>query len=680
VRFLRLLVLVLAIASVYIAQYIFLHQSLQNFFPQKLLDFLPLLTRFTRWLPEDLFRAALWSSGLALLAVGLVTSAWRGGDAPLPVAVLAAGQARRVGAATLLITLALLIATANCIFLWLTGSENMVVQIGWVGTLALFFAGQIWLGSAIVTDDSTNDVTGEAAKPAAEVVLLQSWRPLLVILFCAGILFGWQLTTTPTPLRDDVAQIGLKALALAQGANAQFFVHAQTAFPDLALMPAALAIWLSGDALLGVRLVGLSAGLLLIIATWLLGSELFQRMPIYGEYGEVIEDAGQWPTLVATALMAVNVVMIVFSRLPVYLEPVVWGTFGLWAWLRGIRQRNRLSLALSGVLIGLALILYQNGSLFLLIMPLWWLGYRLLHPVWRKKATPRVTRPAVRWPALIWLGGIWVASAPLIGIWLRAPELLFGRAQGMLWGNLAQLPATFQLAVLPTGKLTYPFAGVSIIAAPLLILAVGCLLLNLDQLTGWLLATWLGLMLIGSSLMLTQSTDWPVLLPLLPGLALALAFTLDRLRTTLMETAGTWLIQATTYLAVGLILWTGQASWIEYKQFLRSHTTDADYLGFVLRELATTSRPIVFVQPDNAPLAMVQLPVRFLTNDGTLANHLQVVAPGAMPATLPPHAIALWQGEEAPLLQDLQSHYPGGTLHIERDALANPIAFLYVLP
>ncbi len=671
-RFLRFLILVIAIAGVYIAQYIFLHQTLQNFFPQKLLDLLPALIRLTRWLPEDLLQIALWSSGLALLAVGLVTTAWHGDWRPPPVAVLAAGQKPRIRAAILLTIVALLIATGNCIALWLTGRENLAVQIAWVGALALFFAGQIGLNFSVATDEISND--------DEDVILVRSGRTWLLILFCAGVLFGWQLTTTPTPISTDVVEMGLKALALARGADAQFFAHAQTTFTGLSLMPTALAIWLTGDALLGMRLTGLISGLLLIVAIWLLGSELFRRTPIYGDYGEAIEDAGQWPTMIATALVAVNVVMLVFGRLPVYLEPVVWGTFGFWAWLRGMRQRNRLSLALSGVLIGLALTLYQNGLLFLCVMPLWWLGYRLLRPVGPPTASLAVARPALRWPVLVWLGGVWVASAPLVGIWLRSPELLFDRRQGVFLDNLWQLPAAFNLAVLPTEGLTYPFAGVNVVAAPLLILAVGCLLLNLDQLTGWLLATWLGVLVIGSALMITQPTDWPVLLPLVPAYALTLAFTLDRLRTTFMETAGTWVIQATTYLAVGLILWAGQSSWVEYKQFLRGHTSEATYLGFVLRDLATLSRPLVYVQSDDLPVVWTEPAVQFLTNHRDLAAQLQVVTPTTLPAELPAHAVALWSAADETLLKTLQARYPGGSLLTERDALANPIAFLYVLP
>ena len=49
-------------------------------------------------------------------------------------------------------------------------------------------------------------------------------------------------------------------------------------------------------------------------------------------------------------MVAGSVVLLHYSRIPEYLEPVGWGTLGLWAFLRGLRTRDAFALAASGLL------------------------------------------------------------------------------------------------------------------------------------------------------------------------------------------------------------------------------------------------------------------------------------------------------------------------------------------
>ncbi len=78
---------------------------------------------------------------------------------------------------------------------------------------------------------------------------------------------------------------------------------------------------------------------------------------------------------------------------------------------------------------------------------------------------------------------------------------------------------------------------------------------------------------------------WANLLPIVPALSLAIAFTLDRIRITLVAAAGTWALRTATYLAVGLVLWVGFATWVSDYQFSRLNGNAASYTGYAIRKL-----------------------------------------------------------------------------------------------
>ncbi len=136
----------------------------------------------------------------------------------------------------------------------------------------------------------------------------------------------------PVQIDDAIAQIGLQAQAIATGTETHLFSAMQGQINPLALTPTALVIWLSGDPLLGTHVAGIFAGLLTVVATWLLGAELFRRTPVWGYFGECMEDNGKWLALMAALIVAATYGVLQFSRLPVYLEPVGWGCLARGRW------------------------------------------------------------------------------------------------------------------------------------------------------------------------------------------------------------------------------------------------------------------------------------------------------------------------------------------------------------
>jgi hypothetical protein len=334
-----------------------------------------------------------------------------------------------------------------------------------------------------------------------------------------------------------------------------------------------------------------------------------------------------------------------------------------------------LAFGLSGLLAGLAALLYQSGLVFALIVPLWWVGVWLLQPAWFWR-----TRATLRSPGLVWLGGFFVTLSPLLAVWLRAPGLLAARVQPAIFQNLGQVVSVFNPAADQITRSGYPGGSLAVLVAPLWILAIGALLLNLDRLVGWMLFTWCAVGLLVGSALATQTPDWPVLLPLLPALALTIALTLDRIRVTLVETAGVWLVQATTYLAISLVLWSGLATWTDYVQWAQANGDAASYTGRALRTLPPGRTPVLLLGQNGEQIDSNSPVVHFFRGEQTPDRPQVAFSVDDWPPSLPPTSTLLIQPQDAGVLGEIEMRFPGGTLTVERDLHANPILYLYALP
>jgi hypothetical protein len=668
VRLLRLLGLLAVLAAAYFAGYLFHQRSLSEFFPSWLLNWVPALYGYTRWLPADLMTVALWLGAGAALGFGLIAPSvqtelpsWTERSANRP-------PRRRLGRAFLLVSLFATLAAVGMLP-FVQGAAEFVAPL-WAAAVIFFLAGC--------------GAMAEPQRPAASLTTLDdrppvqpeaSWPLLVLILLVAGFLFSWRWFELPAQIDPDLAAWGLQALALLHGEETALFTA--TAIPRLAAAPLALGVALSGDTLLGLRLTGLIAGLLTVWGAWLLGCELFRRPPRIGPYGETIEDDGRTAALLAAALLATSTAMSYFARLPLFLEPVAWGVLGLWALVRGLRTGDLLAVGLGGVLHGLALILYPVGLVFPLIALCWWAGVWLLQPGWLRPAGSVSRR---RWLGAGWLGGLVVTTAPQVVLWVQTPDSWRDRFSATLlpdWGSWLSL---LNLA----GGHQTPFdlvgGGLRPLIIALLILAVGNLLLNLDRLAGWALFTWLLVTLVVGGALAPQLNQWPGLLSLLPALALTLAFALDRIRVTLLETAGSWAAQTTTYLLVGLVLWLGLMSLSDLGQMGQTNGAAATYTAQALRTLPPGQQPILVLGERQAEVNWETPVIRFLVGDHLPPTARQTITPTDGLAALPPQSTVILQPEEQPLLNELRQRYPDGQRTVWRDHRGNPMLYLYAVP
>ncbi len=681
-RLLRLIGLVATIAAVYFAQSIFDHQNLSQLIPIWLLDAYPPLYGFTRWLPADLFELALWILAGAAIGFGLLTPAWRtwtGDGANAQHETTSPFEPRRFVwfAGLICASLAVVSGGATFAYLWRTGSDSRLVQVTWAGALLLYLLGNIPIRSRLsLSAWRAQQRTLDPEIPSGHQGLF-----LTLLLLIVAIVLGWPLLGTPLAIDARTAEIGLRALAIARGTDERLFTAVSTLITQFAVMPTAITMRLSSDPLLGLHLTGLLTGLFTIWATWLLGQELFRRAPLLGYFGETLEDQGQWPALLAAALVATNYVFIQFSHTSIYLEPVGWGCISNWALLRAMRTGDRLTYALSGVVTGLAVLLYPSGFTFLLLAPLWWLGVWLLRRVQPKTLRKNSPYGAIGWRKFFtWLGGVFVVIAPMLGLWVRTPALFESYFRGPLFKNLWPIFSMLIFRANPEGVVGYTSYLLASLVAPLFLLAISALLFNLDRLPGVLLFLWLASALFVSTLLPQDTPAWANLLPILPALSLAIAFTIDRIRITLVAAVGTWALRTATYLTVGLVLWVGFATWVSDYQFSRLNGNAASYTGYAIRNLDADATPILLLGQQSASIQWQAPIIDFLTSNSANAQQHLTLNPAQWSPSLPPRSRVIIQPEDQGLLEAVKIQYPNGRLTTQRDLYSNPTLYLYALP
>lgn len=711
VRLLRLIALLLVVVIAYSAQFI-LHPPLlttsSSLLPTQLSALLPDLSRLRSLVVGDLRDLAILLLAIAAITSGLVAVPWPLTSAPLanvPATFALPGARRRQRLAWFLVSIAIALvalatfwvriaptptASAGPAVSFVVPADLLAVamrvpwlpELFWASGLLIFF-----LGCALFPWRFTQEVA-EAADGRPPTAMPFGWWRLLLLLLLAALLYGWRLLEIPRAVHPDVAQVALWANEWATKGDASLFgrtpfmVESGLYLASLGGAVTALFLLVVGDLLLSVRLAGFLFALIAIAATWLLGTELYHRTPLPSTTPsptDPIVDHGRWPALMAAVLVMTTTATILFSRSPVLLEMVGWGTLGSWALLRGLRTGDRLAVGLSSVLLALSALLYSPGIAFVLTALCWWVGYGVVQIGWAPHhLAPTLPGRRFRGYFLLWLVGLCLTAAPIVtGHW-------FGALPGpQLWqGNLVAHWRPTLLAFAQAGDasqlggLALPFLHP--LLTPLLCLALGTLCFNFDRRAAWFLITWVASGLLCAMVLPAQAPNWPALLPVLPATAFVLAFGLDRLRATLLQSVGAWGSNLFNYLLLGVLVWIGVQNGVAYYDFAQQQSDPISVVGRELRTMPTDQ--LVFVV--GLPATTADEPqLRFFTNDWRQPTRPLVVFSENLPVTLPPDAIVLLLPSETTrtTLAQLQTLYPWESLTTRRDHRANVLLYRYTL-
>ena len=687
-RFLRFLALIAAILAVYAAQYLFDQVSLEFLRTAWFSENIPFLWELPQWSGADQQTLGLYLAGIGALLFGLAVYSWpqttaRNRTSPTPFA-------RHTSLpAALLAGTAVLAAALLLLYFRQNEAEPDWTHYLWAAAIGVYALGN-WLADrkagAASAESDLPDPTSPVSRPE------RSWPTFLLILAISGLLLGWQLATVPVQVDGSEASHGLQALQIASGLESRIFASGWANTPLFAYYPAALGTILSGDWLLGNRLAGFYAGLLTILGVWLLGCELFRRTPTEEGDSDVADD-GRSPALLA-AFTAVGYTFVHFGRMPGYLEPVAWGVLGLWALHRGARTGSRTALALAGLLLGLTATLYYSGTVFVGIALLWWIFWLLARRDWLHQ---------MGWGGFgAWLGGGFVFLAPFAGVWLRSPGVFLARLQeasifngaglvhmegvygvqglnAVLLENGRRTLLTFWIFGDSSTQFGWPAPMLDSLIAPILLLGMGYLLLNLDRTQSWMLLVWLAGAVVLGGVLVIDSPHWPRLLPVLPVAGLICALAVDRARTTLMQSVGLWMGQFSLFVVIGLLVLAGSYNWVEWYEVQTVQADAASYAGRAIRSLPAGRTAVLIDTGDDRRAQWSDRTVEFLAG-GPYARRGVTIHTDNWPVNLPPQSSVILQPDDQPLAAELQSRFPGGLFLLQRNRAGDPVLFVYQLP
>ncbi|MEZ4636184.1 MAG: hypothetical protein R2856_14685 [Caldilineaceae bacterium] len=679
-KFLRTVALLSAALTVVLSQFLLSSVESINSLPARLYELLPGLRSLTLWSAGDLQGLALLLVTAGALVFGLVAQPWE----PSQFVERQRITPRRGRLGAVLVGAALALGVAVFLFCWREASEPIWLLTAWAASIVLVLAGA---GLMTVQPGATDD-SPPTAHPEA------GWPLLLLVLVGVGLLTSWQLGDLPMQVTDAAVVHGLQSKVLLTGAESRVFAPGWDNLPLFAFYPAALAAFPNGDIFLGSRLAGMAAGLLTVFGVWLLGCELFRRPPVRVD-GYRLRDDGRSAALIAAIVTGLGYTFVHFSRQPLFGAGGLGDAFALGAAPRP-RSGSRLSLALSGLFLGVTALLYVSGWIFVAVALVWWIWIALGAVTGCTVTTAWVAAWACGRQGLGLRGagdrGVAavarsVRAAVPVGHGLRgggvgAMEAFFG-VQGLpavLWESFRRSLLTINYYADTSvvfgfdGPMFDPFVGA------LLIMGAGVIILNLDRLLSWLLLTWLGLTLLLGGALTEGAPFWPYLLPLLPVSGLIAGLAVERWRATLLLTGGPWLRHVGTVAALGLLLWSGARNWVTYYEhysLLDQPAAEASviHIGRALRTLSPGQTPYLVVG-DGRP-AWDDPRIEYLAGavyDALPHGELQLES---LPDALPAGGVILLLPEDQVLSSVLASHFPDGVYRILRDRQSNPITVIY---
>jgi hypothetical protein len=247
-----------------------------------------------------------------------------------------------------------------------------------------------------------------------------------------------------------------------------------------------------------------------------------------------------------------------------------------------------------------------------------------------------------------------------------------------LWPRIQLILQSFTM--LPDRSALFGFDGhlISSLLAPIFVLSIGGLFLNLDTIAGWVLLSWLGGGILIIGLFGNQAPAWPALLLLWPAVALSIAFGFDRIRVAWMASAGTWAVQATVYLAIGLAIGAAMSNWIDYYQHAQMDGDEPSYLGRALRTLGPES--IALVVPAGDSNVKEDSVVDFLTNGDVHSDRIIAVTGEELPDVGGQQISRIVLVPPYPELQRaVELQFPGARFTVERNLRGDPMIFIYEL-
>ncbi len=489
----------------------------------------------------------------------------------------------------------------------------------------------------------------------------RDWLIVVAITTIAFYLRFWRLPDLPAYFHGDIASQGLQALSVLEGNSPGWFDVGWSNIPmfDFVMMAGTMRLW--GQDLLGLSFTAVWQSVLTVPFMYLLGREMFGRR------------AG----LLAAALIAISYTHIHFSRIVTSASPLLFIVLLFYFLFRGLRLKRSIWFVLSGLSLGVGLLVYYPIRVAVVTVILLWLW--LL--IWKRRALvdnlPQWTSFCVA--ALVGFG-------PMMAFVLRDFQGFVGRGTLVMISNpavathlmakygtdsvttlwLEQFKRTFlTFFYYPDASTHFAFSGpmINALAGLLLILGFGYCLRWLKDERYFVLVIWFTSTLLLGGVLTNDPPFWPHTIIVLPAVFLMAAcagerawFGLLRALPTANRPRADWVIAAG--LAAILVL-AGISNWRAYTQQMGDNADRVVRVARYVADLPTDHH--VLIVPD--PLSWQQRELQFM--GGKISGTdipADVISSANLDALLQPtHFIITPNHIE--IIPILQARFPNGKLH-----------------
>jgi 4-amino-4-deoxy-L-arabinose transferase-like glycosyltransferase len=498
--------------------------------------------------------------------------------------------------------------------------EDVLVRWLWGFSLLAFFLSQLpWRNrrTAGRPADFSMVVRSAPAQETSPAFQRRHWAILAGILIAAFWLRFFNLETLPYDLHGDMASYGITGRELLLGVQTNIFTQGWANIPIVGYLPSALSMWVFGNNLFGLNMTAVLGGMLSLIAVYLLIWRLFDRHRL---------------AALTTALVAINVAHIHFSRLAAYMDPLPFSLFSLYFFVDGLRRHKPSSYAFAGVLMGFNLLMYYSGRVTLFITAGLFLYALLIHRDWLKDCLPGLALYAVGvllvfGPDTIYYTRHWQAFIQRSQeVWLFNPGVmthLMGKygvetPVAVLLEQIRRSLLVFHHSVDSSSQFGFPYPMFNSLLAPFIVLGLGAALRAWKHPGAALCLIWLGLTLTLGSVLTMDAPFWPRLVGIVPAAALLAALALDQGCHLLERLVGgyreniLWRAAAIgiTVVFLGFVGWQ---NWNVYVHTMGDYAHSEAQIGRFLYNLPANIAACELVDPDN-PLrySLAVREVRFL--------------------------------------------------------------------
>ncbi len=557
----------------------------------------------------------------------------------------------------------------SMVLFWRRG-EDAAVRWLWLAGLVLFLGGQV-IWPAIL----------RVAGPEGERSPRFRWVHVVILLAILGAGFWLRfnhLAVIPSDFHGDMASHGLQAREWLAMAEKVIFREGWANIPMKAFIPAAISLKLFGNDLFGLNMSAVIDGVLVLLAFYLLVWRLF--------------DSHRLASL-ATALLAINIPHIHFSRLAEYMDPWPFMFFAVFFMVDGLRGRRLQSLALAGVLMGFGLEMYYSARV---IAPILMVALVYLLIVRRQWVTSN------RFGLFLLVTGILFALGPSLIYFAQNREAFVERSRAVwlfyepvmthlkgkyhvetAWQVLVEQTRIsllmFNHSIDSSTQFGFPHPMFSSLLSPLVLLGFGYGVRRWRHPALGLNLIWLSLILVMGGILTGDAPFWPRLIGILPAAAVFAALVLDRLWATIVQAIPTrrpeTVNAALGVAALALLAYAGWQNWQLYFDTVQNNARPQARIGRYLASLPPEIAACDFADPyalDIRETAFQAYPRALFDIPRDAPEGLMERCPG------PPLVWIVYPAYQS-RLADLEARWPGGTVEEHKAQDGNLVFTSYLV-